>query len=260
MDVARKVVILARACGLSTELSQLQVDSLVPEPLRGVAPDEFMARMPEVRAQGRALARAACYAGWRLRTWGWGWGVEVVYPRPALTSTAAAPGEAGVPAPAVPACASPRSDAHTRSGVHSRLHACSFTARGRGGSTSPRSLTRGWLRRRARPRRRAACCGTLGWWTPRRAPPASRSRGESVCVCVCVCVRVCVCVCARACVCVCVRVCACACECVRRSRGGTMGLLAAEWMGAEQALLSLSSALGCAPAQAQGSDRGYVHV
>lgn len=48
MDVARKVVILARGCGLRADLASLEVTSLVPEPLRGETPEDFMARLPEV--------------------------------------------------------------------------------------------------------------------------------------------------------------------------------------------------------------------
>jgi hypothetical protein len=50
MDVARKVVILARAAGVSVELSDLNVESLVPAALAGgdVSADEFLAKLPEV--------------------------------------------------------------------------------------------------------------------------------------------------------------------------------------------------------------------
>ena len=51
MDVARKAVILARQCGLGTELSDVALESLVPEPLRDAAStDEFLQRLPEARA------------------------------------------------------------------------------------------------------------------------------------------------------------------------------------------------------------------
>lgn len=50
MDVARKVVILARECGLALELADVAVESLVPEPLRGAASaEEFMAGLPQAR-------------------------------------------------------------------------------------------------------------------------------------------------------------------------------------------------------------------
>ncbi|CAI5471405.1 unnamed protein product [Closterium sp. Yama58-4] len=48
MDVARKVVIVAREAGLQLELSDVPVQSLVPKPLENVASaDEFLARLPE---------------------------------------------------------------------------------------------------------------------------------------------------------------------------------------------------------------------
>ncbi|CAN1824361.1 Bifunctional aspartokinase/homoserine dehydrogenase, chloroplastic (Fragment) [Linum perenne] len=47
-DVARKVIILARESGLKLELSDIPVQSLVPEPLRASASaDEFMKQLPE---------------------------------------------------------------------------------------------------------------------------------------------------------------------------------------------------------------------
>ncbi|KAJ4962534.1 hypothetical protein NE237_022473 [Protea cynaroides] len=47
-DVARKVIILARECGLQLELSDIQLESLVPEPLRGIASaEEFMQKLPQ---------------------------------------------------------------------------------------------------------------------------------------------------------------------------------------------------------------------
>lgn len=49
-DVARKVVILARECGLQLSLSELQVSSLVPQPLAAVASvEDFMQQLPQVR-------------------------------------------------------------------------------------------------------------------------------------------------------------------------------------------------------------------
>lgn len=47
-DVARKLVILAREIGLQIEMSDVQIESLVPEPLRNATPQEFMERLPEV--------------------------------------------------------------------------------------------------------------------------------------------------------------------------------------------------------------------
>ena len=50
MDVARKVVILARECGLKVELSDVQIESLVPAPLREASSTEaFLADLPEVQ-------------------------------------------------------------------------------------------------------------------------------------------------------------------------------------------------------------------
>ncbi|CAK7328840.1 unnamed protein product [Dovyalis caffra] len=47
-DVARKVIILARESGLKLELSDIPVQSLVPEPLRAVASaEEFMQQLPQ---------------------------------------------------------------------------------------------------------------------------------------------------------------------------------------------------------------------
>jgi homoserine dehydrogenase len=48
-DVARKVVIVARECGLQLGLSDLQVSSLVPLPLQGLSSvDEVMQQLPQV--------------------------------------------------------------------------------------------------------------------------------------------------------------------------------------------------------------------
>ncbi|MQM01003.1 hypothetical protein Taro_033758 [Colocasia esculenta] len=47
-DVARKVIILARESGLKLELSDIPVQSLVPEPLRATASaEEFMQQLPK---------------------------------------------------------------------------------------------------------------------------------------------------------------------------------------------------------------------
>ncbi len=66
MDVARKLVILARELGLDTELDAVKVESLVPESLAGVSVDEFMSayaehdeamqrRYDEARTEGKVL-------------------------------------------------------------------------------------------------------------------------------------------------------------------------------------------------------------
>lgn len=48
MDVARKVIILARECGLKLELHDIPVQSLVPEPLQGcTSVEEFLDKLPE---------------------------------------------------------------------------------------------------------------------------------------------------------------------------------------------------------------------
>ncbi len=50
MDVARKVVILARTCGLDVTLDTLKVDSLVPAPLAkaDVTVEQYMTQLPQV--------------------------------------------------------------------------------------------------------------------------------------------------------------------------------------------------------------------
>ncbi|CAH9141565.1 unnamed protein product [Cuscuta epithymum] len=62
-DVARKVIILARECGLKLELSDISVRNLVPEPLTASASaDEFMQQLPqfdEVLAKQRQEAEVA---------------------------------------------------------------------------------------------------------------------------------------------------------------------------------------------------------
>jgi bifunctional aspartokinase / homoserine dehydrogenase 1 len=47
MDVARKMVVLARELGFATTLSDVAVENLIPEPLRESTLDEFMERLPE---------------------------------------------------------------------------------------------------------------------------------------------------------------------------------------------------------------------
>jgi aspartokinase/homoserine dehydrogenase 1 len=55
MDVARKLIILAREMGLRTELAEVRVESLVPSALGGCGIDEFVERLPEF--DGTMLAR-----------------------------------------------------------------------------------------------------------------------------------------------------------------------------------------------------------
>src|ERR1700744_20230 len=47
VDVARKLIILAREMGLTLEISDVQIEGLVPEALTQCSVDEFMARLPE---------------------------------------------------------------------------------------------------------------------------------------------------------------------------------------------------------------------
>jgi aspartokinase/homoserine dehydrogenase 1 len=69
-DVARKLVILGREMGLRLELSQVELEGLIPASLGGCNVDEFMARLPELdspmllrleaaRAEGNVLRYVA---------------------------------------------------------------------------------------------------------------------------------------------------------------------------------------------------------
>ncbi|XP_059297333.1 bifunctional aspartokinase/homoserine dehydrogenase, chloroplastic-like isoform X1 [Lycium ferocissimum] len=67
-DVARKVIILARESGLKLELSDIPVQSLVPEPLRASAsPEEFMQQLPQFDEQMSMQRQVAGDAGEVLR-------------------------------------------------------------------------------------------------------------------------------------------------------------------------------------------------
>ena len=67
-DVARKVVILARECGIDIELEDVPVESLVPEALRSVASaEEFMEKLPEYDDEMAAKCAEAAAAGEKLR-------------------------------------------------------------------------------------------------------------------------------------------------------------------------------------------------
>lgn len=57
-DVARKFLILARICGLTFERGDIEVESLIPEPLREVDAATFLERLPEFDIEWREkLAR-----------------------------------------------------------------------------------------------------------------------------------------------------------------------------------------------------------
>ncbi|CAN5809103.1 bifunctional aspartate kinase/homoserine dehydrogenase I [soil metagenome] len=67
MDVARKLVILAREMGLEPELESVRIESLVPETLRGGTVEEFLARLPEHDAVMNNLYQEARALGQVLR-------------------------------------------------------------------------------------------------------------------------------------------------------------------------------------------------
>ena len=67
MDVARKLVILAREAGRELSLDEVQIESLVPEPLRGLEPDVFLQHIVELDAPMRQRLDAARARGRSLR-------------------------------------------------------------------------------------------------------------------------------------------------------------------------------------------------
>lgn len=67
LDVARKLVILAREAGRDVRLEDVEVESLVPPPLRDVPRDAFLARLDELDAPLQARLDAACACGRALR-------------------------------------------------------------------------------------------------------------------------------------------------------------------------------------------------
>lgn len=67
MDVARKLIILAREMGLALELSDVVVESLAPKALQDVGVEEFMERLPEHDAAMRERLEAARARGKVLR-------------------------------------------------------------------------------------------------------------------------------------------------------------------------------------------------
>lgn len=67
-DVQRKVTILARECGMSIELSDIPVHSLVPEQLQSSpSPEAFMSELPKYDEEMSAKVQAAADAGKVLR-------------------------------------------------------------------------------------------------------------------------------------------------------------------------------------------------
>jgi aspartokinase/homoserine dehydrogenase 1 len=67
MDVARKLIILARELGEHIEMGDFPVQSLVPEALRDCSIDEFLERLPDFDSEIDALYRDAEKQGRRLR-------------------------------------------------------------------------------------------------------------------------------------------------------------------------------------------------
>ncbi|HLT43988.1 MAG TPA: bifunctional aspartate kinase/homoserine dehydrogenase I [Luteimonas sp.] len=67
LDVARKLVILAREAGRELSLDDVDVESLVPAHLRDVPRDEFLARLEELDAPMQARLEAAQAEGRSLR-------------------------------------------------------------------------------------------------------------------------------------------------------------------------------------------------
>jgi aspartokinase/homoserine dehydrogenase 1 len=59
MDVARKLIILAREMGLTLEMADVHVEGLVPKELEKCSVDEFMARLPEFDAAMATVLRSA---------------------------------------------------------------------------------------------------------------------------------------------------------------------------------------------------------
>ncbi len=70
MDVARKMVVLAREIGLSVSLADVQVHNLVPESLRDCSVEEFLTNLPSFDAAIKnelnsiiKQGERACYVG-----------------------------------------------------------------------------------------------------------------------------------------------------------------------------------------------------
>ncbi|NZA25754.1 bifunctional aspartate kinase/homoserine dehydrogenase I [Luteimonas sp. SJ-92] len=67
LDVARKLVILAREAGREMSLADVEVESLVPAELQQVGLEEFLGRLEELDAPMQARLEAAHAQGYRLR-------------------------------------------------------------------------------------------------------------------------------------------------------------------------------------------------
>jgi aspartokinase/homoserine dehydrogenase 1 len=67
-DVARKLLIIARESGLELELSDIEVEAVVPESFApGTSVDEFMAKLPELDASFADKIQSAASEGKVLR-------------------------------------------------------------------------------------------------------------------------------------------------------------------------------------------------
>jgi aspartokinase/homoserine dehydrogenase 1 len=67
MDVARKIVILAREMGIALELADVDLTSLVPEALQGGSVEQFLSELPAHDAEMEARRQAAAARGEVLR-------------------------------------------------------------------------------------------------------------------------------------------------------------------------------------------------
>jgi bifunctional aspartokinase / homoserine dehydrogenase 1 len=67
MDVARKLIILGREMGVTLEMADVKVESLVPSGLEEGSIDEFLARLPQHDGRMRARFEAAQARGKVLR-------------------------------------------------------------------------------------------------------------------------------------------------------------------------------------------------
>lgn len=59
LDVARKLLILAREVGISAEMSDIEVEDLVPETLRDCSAEHFMERLDEAQAYFESLSKTS---------------------------------------------------------------------------------------------------------------------------------------------------------------------------------------------------------